>query len=139
MAYDELLRLTGSTNNPLETITANGNGAAVYVGADRAVQAELRIAAAVIGSTPTLDIKFQDSADGVSSFTDLGAAFPQQTATDISGGGSVPGTAPRTLIFRTRPGKPYIRIVKTIGGTGGPSFGSVSVLLTALHGGVAVG
>jgi hypothetical protein len=138
MPYDELLRLTGTTNNPLETITATGNGAAVYAGADRMLQAELRVAGAVSGTTPTLDIKFQSSVDGVSSFTDLGAAFPQRTTSDISGGGAVPGTGPNRLTFNVPTGRPYVRIVKTVGGTT-PSFGAVSVLLQAPHGGVAIG
>lgn len=138
MPYDELLRLTGTTNNALETITANGNGAAVYAGADRLIEAELRVAGAVSGTTPTLDIKFQSSVDGSTSWADIGTAFPQRTASDISGGGAVPGTGPNRVGLMVPTGRPYIRIVKTVGGTT-PSFGAVSVLLQAPRGGVAIG
>jgi len=140
MAYDELLRLTGSTNNALETITASGNGSAVYVGADRLVQAELRVAGAVTGTTPTLDLKLQSSADGSTSWADIpGGAFPQRTTSDISGGGAVPGSGPNRIAFLVPSGRPYVRLVKTIGGTATPTFTSTSVLLTAPAGGVAAG
>lgn len=138
MAYDELLRLTGSTNNAQETITANGNGSAVYAGADRLVEAELRVAGAVSGTSPTLDIKFQSSADGSTSWADIGAAFPQRTTSDLASGGTVPGTGPNRIAFMVPTGRPYVRIVKTVGGTS-PSFGLTSVLLTAPRGGLAIG
>jgi hypothetical protein len=121
---DELLRLTGSTGNPFETITANGNGTGVYFGADRNVSFRLLIAGAVSGTSPTLDIKFQSSADN-SSFSDVGVAFPQQTASQATASGSL-AMPPRATV-RVPTGRPYLRIVKTVGGTS-PSFGNVAVL-----------
>jgi hypothetical protein len=121
---DELLRLTGTTGQPFENISANGNGSGVYFGADRLVEFRLLIAGAVTGTTPTLDIKIQDSADN-SSFADIGAAFPQQTATEATVVGNL--VAPPRLAVRTKVGRPYLRIVKTLGGTT-PVFNSVAVL-----------
>jgi hypothetical protein len=121
---DEALRLTGSTNNPLETITGTGNGTGAYYGADRTVSLWLMIAGAVTGTSPTLDIKIQDSADG-SSFTDYGLAFPQQTTTQNTVVGNL-ADLPRISVT-TKPGRPYLRVVKTVGGTS-PSFASVAVL-----------
>lgn len=64
----------------------------------------------VTGTTPTLDIKIQDSDDN-SSFSDItGATFTQITAT---GAGAVE--------IHTRTAKRYIRAVGTIAGTT-PSF-----------------
>jgi hypothetical protein len=133
-AQDELLRLTGSTNNPLETVAASGNGTGAYFGSDRLFVFNLIIGGAVTGGSPTLDIKFQDSADGSTGWTDVGAAFPQQTASQAAAIGTL--AALPTAAVRTRPGKPYLRIVKTVGGST-PSFGAVAVLLAADPGGVA--
>ncbi len=121
---DELLRLTGSTGNPLETVTTTGNGTGAYYGADRTVQMWLMVAGTVTGGTPTLDVKFQDSADA-SSYTDLGVAFPQQTASMLPTTGSLADFP--TVAVKTRLGRPYLRVVKTVSGTT-PSFGSVAVL-----------
>jgi hypothetical protein len=129
---DELLRLTGSTNTPAETITATGNGAGIYVGENRALLARLLIAGVVSGTSPTLDIKFQDSADGVT-YADRGIAFPQQTASMATATGALANFP--EVVVNTRPGKPYLRVVKTVGGTS-PSFAGVSVNIQPLWGGV---
>jgi hypothetical protein len=121
---DELLRLSGSTGNAFETITTTANGTGAYYGPDRTVSFWLIIAGAVTGTSPTLDIKLQDSADG-SSYTDLGVAFPQQTTSMASAVGNL-ADFPRVTVT-TKPGRGYLRIVKTAGGTS-PSFSSVAVL-----------
>lgn len=121
---DELLRLTGSTGNALETVTTTANGTGAYYGPDRTVQFWLMIAGSVSGTSPTLDIKFQDSADG-SSYTDMGVSFPQQNTTMNAATGSLADFP--TLALKTKPTRPYLRVVKTVGGTT-PSFGSVAVL-----------
>jgi hypothetical protein len=123
---DELLRLTGSTGNPLETVTTTGNGTGANYGADRNVQFFLMAAGAVTGTSPTLDVKFQDSADGTT-YTDLGVSFPQATTTVGTVIGNL-GDFP-TVMVHTKPGRPYLRVVKTVGGTT-PSFGSMAVLHT---------
>jgi hypothetical protein len=123
---DELLRLTGSTGNPYETMTTTtataGTGA--YYGALRSVRQYLVIAGASGGTTPTLDVKFQDSADG-SSYTDMGVAFPQQVTTMSVATGSLADFP--SVVVSPRAGRPYLRIVRTLGGTT-PSFASVAVL-----------
>jgi hypothetical protein len=127
MAYDELLRLTGSSGNPLETVTASGNGSWVFVGANRMIQFVERVAGAVSGTSPTLDVKIQeaDDASGTNA-VDL-VTFPQRTTSMISGGGAVPGTQPRRQAAGTN--KPYVRVVKTIGGSASPTFVGFSVLI----------
>lgn len=121
---DELLRLTGSTGTPFETVTTTANGTGAYYGADRVVQFWLVLGGAVTGTTPTLDVKFQDSADG-STYTDIGTAFPQRTTTASTTTGSLADFP--TTALKTKPGRPYLRVVKTVGGTS-PSFASVAVL-----------
>lgn len=124
---DELLRLTGSTGNPFETITTTANGTGAYYGPSRTVRLDLVIAGVVGGTTPTLAVKVQDSADG-SSYTDMSPAmaFPQQTTTMATASGAL-ATAFPSLTVTTKADRPYLRVVKTVGGTS-PSFGSVAVL-----------
>lgn len=124
---DELLRLTGSTGTPYETVTTTANGTGAYYGADRSVQMWLMISGAVGGTTPTLTVKFQDSADG-STYTDMGVTFPAQSTTQTTATGSLADFP--TVMLRTQPGRPYVRVVKTVAGTS-PSFAGVAVL----HGG----
>jgi hypothetical protein len=130
-AQDELLRLTGSTGNPFETVTTAGNGTGAYFGADRTIRFYLLIAGAVTGTTPTLTVKFQDSADG-SSYTDNGYTFAAQSTTMAAATGSL-ADLPSVAVMTT-PGRPYLRIVKSTGGTS-PSFGSVAVLHSPPSGG----
>lgn len=128
-APDELLRLTGSTNNPMETVTATGNGTAVYFGPNNVFDARMWVAGAVTGTSPTLDIKFQASADGSTSWTDIGVAFPQVTATSATVVGNL--AEPAHAVVRMPATKGYCRIVKTAGGTT-PSFTGVMVIANPL-------
>jgi hypothetical protein len=59
----------------------------------------------------------QDSADG-SSWADTGVAFTQVTATGSR----------QQREFRTKQGRPHVRLAATVGGTS-PSFGGVSARL----------
>src|SRR5262245_30470685 len=130
MAYDKELFLTGTGSTPTETVTADGASGrgGVNVGANRLFTAELRIGGAVSGTSPTLDEAIQDSADSPS-FATI-ASFPQQTASPRgSSDYAVPGTEPVKIAFRTRTGRPYVRVLHDVGGTT-PSFGGVSVQLT---------
>jgi hypothetical protein len=122
---DELLRLTGSTNNPFETVTATGNGTGAYYGAYRLCSFRLLVKGPITGTSPTLDIKFQSSADN-SSFSDLGVSFPQVTTT-VSAGATGSQAEPARAVVRMPAGRPYLRIVKTVGGTT-PSYTGVAVL-----------
>ncbi len=121
---DELLRLTGSTGNPFETITTTTSAGGAYYGADRTINFWLVAAGAVTGTSPTLDVKFQDSADG-SSYTDIGVSFAQITTTMNTVVGNLSDFPQRSVT--TRSGRPYLRAVRTAGGTT-PSFASVAVL-----------
>lgn len=125
---DELLRLSGSTNNPQQTLTATVNGPAVYYGPERMFDFRLLVGGTVAGTNPTLDVKIQASADGVSSWTDV-ATFAQITATQLGATGSL--SEPPHALVRVPSAKPYLRAVFTVGGTT-PSFGGVALLHSPL-------
>lgn len=128
---DELLRLTGTTGNPYEDVSATGNGTGRYYGANQQFQARPIVAGAVTGTNPTLDIKFQDSADDVT-YADMGIAFDQLTATSAVATLSL--TAAPARVVRTVSGRPWVRVVKTIGGTASPTFNDVAVLVETATG-----
>lgn len=89
-------------------LTASANSNKVNAGGYGTAKAFLRITAAS-GTTPTLDIKFQDSADN-SNWVDVASgAFAQKTTTDAG-----------TTLILSNVG-PYLRAVQTVGGTT-PSF-----------------
>jgi hypothetical protein len=122
---DELLRLTGSAGNPFETVTATGNGTGRYIGANRRIRLRPVVAGTVSGTNPTLDVKLQDSADGVT-YADMGISFDQLTATQNTVVGNLSPFPERDV--KMADGRPYLRIVKTIGGTASPSFGNFAIL-----------
>lgn len=128
---DELLRLTGSANNPYETVTASGDGTGVYFGPDRAVQCRLVIAGAVTGTDETLDVVVQRCADAAGTSAETVGTFPQQTATHAVANGSLAESP--TIVVRTTAALPWLRIVKTIGGSASPTFTNVAVLTDPIH------
>lgn len=71
---------------------------------------------AVSGTSPTLAVKLQDSADGVTFADVTGAA----TAANLTAAGNA--------TFFGRSAKPYVRLVATVGGTT-PNFTASVVLL----------
>jgi hypothetical protein len=101
---------------PAKTYNANTNGSAVdlqdYVG-----KGELRFflsVGSVSGTSPTLDVKIQQSDAAGSGFADIaGAAFAQVTATG-------------SQEIKVTPTKRYVRAVVTVGGTS-PVFGVACV------------
>ena len=98
---------------PVAARTSTANGSAVnLVDYDDDIALTLMTAAGS-GTSPTLDVKVQDSADGSSGWGDVsGATFTQVTdAAD----------AHETIYVDADAVKQYIRIVATIGGTT-PSF-----------------
>lgn len=101
-----------SLDPAVRTATANGTGVDL-LGAEGWVSAILNVGT-VTGTTPTLDVKLQESDDN-STFSDIsGAAFTQVTAT--------PSPATTISVLTThRRAKRYVRAVATIGGTT-PSF-----------------
>lgn len=112
-------------HNVLPTAARNStaNGSAVDVRARRGVGALVLDSAAGTGTTPTLDVKIQDSDDGSTGWADVsGAAFAQVVA-----------AASRQMIaFDVDACRGHIRAVSTIGGTT-PSF-TFSVNLVARTG-----
>lgn len=117
---DELLRLTGTTGNPLEDVTATGNGTGRYFGANKQFNVRPIVAGVVSGTNPTLDVKLQVSADGVT-YTDTGGiSLAQLTASSAAANLSL--TVPPLYVFNTPSGFPYVRRVNTIGGTNSPTF-----------------
>lgn len=130
MAYDELLRLSGSTNNALETVTTTHNDTGVYAGANRLFIVELRIAA-VTGTNPTLDVVIAQSATVGGSYAAIGTFAQQVAATGSEASGD------DAVRIAVRTSLPYVRAQFTIGGTGTPTFTGTTVLLTVPDGGVS--
>jgi len=94
-----------------QNLTATANGIAVDTDRFDDAQAILDVGA-VTGTSPTLDTKFQESADGSSGWTDItGATIAQITTADQH----------KTLGINLRSVKRYIRAVATITGTS-PTF-----------------
>jgi hypothetical protein len=98
---------------PIAAVTSSGNGTGVdlvsYAG-QIAIVADVHN---VAGTTPTMDLKIQDSADN-SSFADVSPsiAFTQVTTSD----------SVQKLVANKDSLRRYIRVVKTIGGTSSPQF-----------------
>jgi len=103
-----------------QAITANTNGSSVDTQGYNSAAVILEVGA-VSGTSPTLDVKIQESADA-STWTDVsGATFTQVTAANNSQIMRIEGLGTSR--------KRYIRAVATVGGTS-PSFTSaVEVLL----------
>jgi hypothetical protein len=103
------------TTNPISSIrkasagalTADANSAKVNCGGYGTAKAFLNITA-VSGTSPTLDIKFQDSYDGTNWVDVASGAFAQKNATGAS-----------SLVLNNV--SPYLRAVQDVGGTS-PSF-----------------
>lgn len=97
---------------PAAARTASANGSSVNLAGyadpgEREMLAYLDVGAAS-GTSPTLDVRLQDSADGTTWADISGAAFAQKT-----------GVAQETIYFSTA--RKFVRAVATIGGTS-PSF-----------------
>lgn len=100
------------------TATANGTGVdtQAYTNSQGHEYAAHLNVGTVTGTSPTLDVKVQESDASGSGYADIsGATFAQKTAA---------GT--ETIYFRSN--KRYVRVVATIGGTS-PSFPCACVLL----------
>ena len=98
------------------TVSATGASAnSRRVGEGAEMRIELRVAGVGSGTSPTLDVKLQDSADD-SSYADTGITFLQ-----ISGTSTV-ANARQQREFKARKGRPYVRLHGTIGGSASPQF-----------------
>lgn len=90
------------------TITASTNGAAFHLPAGNGSFLVGVHVSAASGTTPTLNVKLQDSPDAT-------------TWTDVAGAASAQLTAAGNTVFAGRSTKAYVRAVATLGGTT-PSF-----------------
>jgi hypothetical protein len=93
---------------PSASLNANGNGAAIDLGAYEGEVAVMLAAKSVSGTTPTLDVKLQDSDDGVAGWADIGGMAFAQVNTVASS---------QKLALKSDSCKRYIRAVDTVGGT----------------------
>lgn len=91
------------------TLTGTGVDLQPYEGR---VELILTSSAATAGSSPTLDVKVQDSADN-SSFADVSGL----TFTQVTDAASVQSLAINKPALRR-----YVRVIGTIGGTSSPAF-----------------
>lgn len=101
---------------PMASVTSTGNGTGVdvtdYVGSLAVILSAKNTA----GTTPTLDIKLQESDDN-STFTDIAGA----TFTQVTDAGTLAATIEKIEV-KVDSAKRYIRAAKTIGGTSSPAF-----------------
>lgn len=101
---------------PQQAITVTGNGGGIDIRDYVGELAVVLTAKNVAGTTPTLDVKLQDSDDD-STYADVtGAVFAQ-----VTDAGTLAATVEKIAV-RADTLKRYIRAVKTIGGTSSPQF-----------------
>jgi hypothetical protein len=99
---------------PVAAVTASANGSAIDLQElSGQVAAMADVSAPVAGSSPTMDLKLQDSADGSTGWADVsGGAFVQVTS----------AASNQKLSLNKDSLKRYVRVVKTIGGTSSPQY-----------------
>lgn len=99
------------------TLTGAAKDLRDYMGKAKAI---LDAAAAIAGTDPTLNVKFQDSPDGTNDWQDMsGAAFAEVTD----------AASYQTIGIQIDPQRRYWRVIGTIGGTVSPEFNySVTVI-----------
>jgi hypothetical protein len=103
-------------NATVSTTAASTNSFDVGEGAEMRLQ--VRVTGVGSGTSPTLDVKVQDSADN-SSWADTGVTFSQ-----ISGTTTVANKL-QTRYWKAAPGRRYVRLHGTIGGSSSPQFTGV--------------
>lgn len=108
---------------PMASVTATGNGTGVDVSQFVGSIAVQLAAKATAGTSPTLDVKLQESDDD-STYTDISGA----TFTQVTSAGSSAATLEKIAV-NVDACKKYIRAVKTIGGTSSPAFMTTCVAL----------
>jgi hypothetical protein len=132
---DDLMVLSGTTGNPYQAISVVGtttiNNTGKNLGENRAFEAVLSAKGTGYSGTASVTFVIQDSADNTT-FNTV-AAMPALDATTGVASQSTTG-AVATLarrIFRTRTGRPYVRIHADVAGTTGGTL-QVAVLLNPL-------
>lgn len=108
---------------PMQSVTGDGNGTGVLVTEYVGSLAVILTCKNTAGTTPTLDIKLQESDDN-STYTDIsGAAFTQVTDAGTS------AATIEKIVVNVDACKKYIRAVKDIGGASSPAFMTSCVAL----------
>jgi len=101
---------------PMASVTGDGNGTGVDVSQYVGQLAVVLTCKNTAGTTPTLDIKLQESDDN-STYTDVsGATFTQVTDANTA------AATIEKIVVNVDACKKYIRAVKDIGGTDSPAF-----------------
>ena len=101
---------------PMQSVTATGNGTGVDVQQFVGEISVLLASKATAGTTPTLDVTLEDSADNSTFAAISGAAFTQVTDAGTS------AAVLHKITLKVGGVKRYIRAVKTLGGTSSPAF-----------------
>ena len=102
---------------PMQSVTGDGNGTGVDLQQFVGSVAVMLAAKNTAGTTPTLDIKLQDSADNSTGWADItGAVFTQVTDANTS------AATLEKIVLNVDACARYVRAVKDIGGTSSPAF-----------------
>lgn len=101
---------------PMQSVIADANGTGVDVSQYVGSIAVVLSCKCTAGTSPTLDVKLQESDDDVT-YTDIsGGAFTQVTDAGTS------AATREKIVVNVDACKKYIRALKDIGGTGSPAF-----------------
>jgi hypothetical protein len=101
---------------PAQSVTADGNGPGVDVREFTGEMAVFLAAKNTAGTTPTLDVKLQDSDDD-STYADVAGA----TFTQVTDAGTLAAVLHKITVNASAL-KRYVRAVADIGGTDSPAF-----------------
>ena len=116
--YDAQQVLLDAGSVSANITVAVGASNAVKIGTNVELEIVAQVRGTVTGTSPTLDLKIQESADGVSSFTDVQSGAISQFT-----------TAGEKRV-RVRTTKPYVSVVGTVGGTT-PVFPDTEVFIAS--------
>lgn len=108
-------------HGPIANLTASANGAAIRVGKNVEIDVVARVGGAVGGTSPTLDVTIECSADGSTGWVQVGS-LPQLDDSVTPEPHSKRGMARTT--------EEYVRAVLTVGGTS-PDFADVEVYIAS--------
>lgn len=136
MAYEAAIWLTGTTTNPLTTMsTTDVTRAGVQLSPNRLYIAELRVGGTVTGTTPTMDVVIGiGSTAAILGTGQAVATFPQMTQSNVTvrpeTATGAARLAPLRVAFRVPEDKTFVRAQITMsGGTTSPVFPSMSILV----------
>ena len=106
-------------HGPIANLTASVNGAALLVGENVELDVVARVGGAIGGTSPTLDVTIECSADGSTGWAQVGAI-----------GQIDDSESPTVARGMARTTEKYVRAVLTTGGTS-PDFADVEVYIAS--------